>query len=73
MLKPVSDENWNGVPLEECQTSTVDLFARLELLVQRQSFCQCISHLGIVVDDENPMPVRHRSGPRRRSREGSPL
>jgi hypothetical protein len=27
MLKPMSDENWNGVPLEECQTSTVDLFA----------------------------------------------
>ena len=54
------------------QTSTVDLFAgALNSSCSDMSFCQCISHLGIVVDDQNSMPVRHRSGPRRRSARGS--
>jgi hypothetical protein len=31
----------------------------LELLVQRQLFGQRLAQAVIVVDDENPMPVRH--------------
>ena len=34
----------------------------LELLVQRQLFGQPIAQAGVIIDDENPMPVRHRSG-----------
>ena len=61
--RPIHDHQIDLARLGRLHTLAAVLHNQgLEFLVQRQLLGQRIAHLGIVVDDENPLPVRHCRG-----------